>query len=569
MINEKLTEKLTPFAQTRLKDGYCLEGETIQQAFWRASTAFADDQAHAERLYSYVADKQWFMFATPLLSNGGTKRGLPISCFLNHVDDSRHGIAEHYAENLWLSTNGGGIGSNWSAVRSVGTGTSIGNQTTGVVPFLYGAYAISLASNQGSTRRGSIAFYLDISHPEIEEFIKLRAKGGIETRRAREGHLAVNISDSFMEAVRDGTHWDLIDPHTKQVKKTVSARDLWKMLLIERHETGEPFIHWSDHSNNALPQPLKDLGLRINNSNLCTEIMLPTNKDRTAVCCLSSVNLEKFDEWQHDSQFIEDMMRMLDNALQVFIDTAPAYMWRAIGSARQERSVGLGAMGLHAYMQRKGIPFESALAVGINLRMFQHIQRETEKASRKLAMERGEAPDMRGTGLRFAHTTAIAPNASSAIFLNTSPGIECFPTNYFVQKTLSGSFSVKNKVLDDVLKQKYGLDGQDLEDAWIKVAMDKGSVRTLDFLSDDDKLIFKTAEEVSQSWVIRLAAERQKFIDQGQSLNLYVPNEINLADWSRLHFAAWEQGIKSLYYVRTSALARADAISTDCLACEG
>lgn len=569
MINEELTAKLSAFAQARLRDGYCMPGESIQEAFARASKAFADDEEHAKRLYDYVANKQWFMFATPLLSNGGTKRGLPISCFLNHVDDSRGGLADNLSENLWLSTNGGGIGSNWSAVRSVGTRTSGGNETTGVVPFLYASYALALAANQGSTRRGSIAFYLDVSHPEIEEFIRLKAKGGVETRKVREGHLGVNIPDSFMEAVRDDLPWELKDPHTGETRKIISARQLWKDILIERHQTGEPYLHWIDRSNEALPAELKARGLRVTCSNLCSEITLPTDKDRSAVCCLSSVNLEKFDEWKHDPQFIEDLLRMLDNALEVFITTAPKTMHRAIHSAYRERSVGLGAMGFHSYLQSHNIALESPVVVGINKRMFSHIQEKVNEANFKLGAERGEAPDMEGSGKRFAHCTAIAPNASSAIFLATSPGIEANPANYYVQKTLSGSFSVKNKWLDEVLKKKYDLHDEVLESVWEEIARSEGSVQHFEWMDVHDREVFKTATEVSQFWVVKLAADRQKFIDQAQSLNIYAPTQVNLKDWSKLHFSAWEQGLKTMYYCRTSALVRADAISTTCVSCEG
>jgi len=565
---------LTEFAKTRLRDGYTVGSETIQEAFARASCAFADNAAHAQRLYDYCAKYQWFMFATPLLSNGGTQRGLPISCFLNFVPDSRDGIASHYAENIWLSTSGGGIGSDWSTVRSVGTRTSKGNETTGVLPFMHVSDSLSLAANQGSTRRGSNAMYLDISHPEVEEFIRCRrATGGNEHRMNRNSHIALNILDSFMEAVVADDNWELIDPHTKEVKKVLKARQLWVEVLRERKEQGEPYLHFIDESNRKLSPELKAKGLKVRHSNLCTEILLPTEEGRTAVCCLSSVNLEKFDEWQQDELFIIDLYRMLDNALTVFIEDAPAPMVAAVYSATMERSVGLGAMGFHSYLQQKGIPFDSPMAVGQNKKMFKHIWDLSQDANRLLADERGSPPDLQGSRKRFAHMLAIAPNATSSIFLETSPGIEMMPTNYYVQKTLSGSFSVKNKILDKVLRIKYNLDEDALFKAWQEIAINEGSVQELVFLDSVDKAVFKTAPEVDQLWVIQHAADRQPYIDQGQSVNIYVPAQTTIKYLNDIHFMAWRKKLKTLYYCRSSALTRASRIvevdESSCPACEG
>lgn len=570
MINNSNDAKLTEFAKTRLKDGYCLEGETIQEAFWRASQAFADSAAHAARLYSYAADKQWFMFATPLLSNGGTKRGLPISCFLNFVDDSRTGLAEHYAENIWLSTSGGGIGSDWSSVRSVGTKTTGGNETTGVMPFMHVADALALAANQGSTRRGSNALYLDISHPEVEEFIRCRrATGGNEHRMNRNSHIALNIPDAFMEAVSTDSPWDLIDPHSKEVKKTLRAKQLWVDILRERKEQGEPYLHFIDESNRQLNPMQRELGLRINHSNLCTEILLATNAERTAVCCLSSVNLEKFDEWCQDTFFIEDLMRMLDNALTAFIDDVTPGMDKARYSAHCERSVGLGAMGFHSYLQHRMIPFESPMAVGANKRIFKHIREKADAANVRLGLERGSPPDIEGSGKRFSHLLAIAPNATSSIFLATSPGIEPVPANYYLHKTLSGSFRVVNKHLARVLENLYP-NAEDYNTVLADIAANEGSIQHLHLLDNHVRDVFKTAPEIDQRWVIQHAADRQEFIDQGQSVNIYVPAQTTIKYLNDIHVMAWKLKLKTLYYCRSSALTRASVITdSDCIACEG
>jgi ribonucleoside-diphosphate reductase alpha chain len=545
-----------------MADRYLDEGEkSPQEAFARVACAFSDDSAHAQRLYDYVSNC-WFMFATPVLANGGTSKGMPISCFLNKVDDSREGLGNHYAENLWLSTSGGGIGTDWSGVRSVGTSTSKGNQTTGVVPFIKVADSLTVASWQGSTRRGATAVYLSVSHPEIEEFVEIRKPTGDANRRSLNIHNAITISDAFMQHVESGEKWDLIDPHTNKVVNSIDARDLWMKILAMRVATGEPFLFFEDTANKALPKHLKDKGLRINHTNLCTEIMLPTAPDRTAVCCLSSVNLEFYDEWSQCDSFIEDLLRMLDNVLQCFVQDAPDYMWRAVNSAKNERSVGLGAMGFHLFLQKKGVPFEGVMASSWNARIFKHIKGSCDKANYLLGEERGEAPDAIGTGLRFSHTNAIAPNANSSVLCgNTSPAIEPFNANAFTQKTLTGVFLIKNKALSALLETKYQISGKELDKIWQRVILEKGSVQHLDFLSDLERDTFKTAMELDQNWVIEHASVRQPYIDQAQSINLYIEPTISKGDLHKLHKSAWAKGLKSLYYCRAKSIGSTEIVS--------
>lgn len=557
-----------------------------QECFARAACEFATNKAHAQRLYDYVS-KQWAMFATPILTNAGTSRGMPISCFLNYVPDSIEGIMDHVLENGFLSSYGGGIGGDWSHVRSIGARTSRGNVSTGLIPFVRIMDSVTNAVQQGSTRRGAYAAYCDVSHPEIEEFIEIRdpamtSSSDFNRRCTGVGfHHAVNIPDAFMEAVSKGTEWNLIDPKTEEVRKTVDARTLWMRILTQRLETGEPYIHFIDTSNRELPKPLKDKGLRINSSNLCSEIMLPTDKNRTAVCCLSSVNVAKFEEWYDDPLFIQDMVEMLDNVLEYFINNAPKQFWRAVYSAQQERSIGLGTMGFHIYLQSRGIPFESPMAVGQNMRIYRHIKEKAVEASRKLASERGEAPDMLGTGLRFAHLMAIAPNANIAnICGDTSPSIEPFNANVYRQKTLSGDFIVKNKVLDKMLRETYNLGPEELEDTWLRINRDHGSVQNLEFMSEHHKQVFKTALEIDPMWIIEHAAVRQPYICQGQSVNVFLPSNVHKNTLHRVHFVAWEKGLKALYYCRstparyTEGISKQDVVytqkeSTDCLSCEG
>ena len=587
-IDYRRDKYLSEFSIKTLEDRYMVEGEkSPQDAFARAARTFADDEAHAQRLYDY-ASKLWFMFSTPVLSNGGTKRGLPISCFLNYVEDSRGGITDHYTENAFLSSVGGGVGGCWNDVRSVGSKTSAGSESTGVIPFLKVVDAEMLAFSQGVTRRGSYAAYLDMSHPEIEEFLDIRKPtGGDVNRKSTNLHHAVTVSDEFMELIEQATRvegfddsWDLIDPHSGKVTKTVSAKTLWVKLIQNRVETGEPYIMFSDTVQDALPQFQKDLGLKVHHSNLCSEITLATAEDRTAVCCLSSVNLEEYDEWSDNDQFIPDLVRMLDNVLTHFIDNAPNELWRAKFSAEKERSIGLGAMGFHAYLQRHNIPFESVLAKGANNRMFTRIKSEAVRATKELAVERGECVDGRGSGVRNAHLLAVAPNASSSIICgNTSPSIEPYRANAFTQKTKSGSSLLKNEYLQHALQE---ID-MDTEEVWKSIITNNGSVQQLDFLDEYTKDVFKTAVEIDQRWVVEMAGDRQEHICQSQSLNIFFPANVSKQELHAIHMMAWKKKVKTLYYLRSEAMKRAETVSDEalrkyifesidegaCLACEG
>ena len=573
------------FSMRTLEDRYMVADETSpQQAFARAAKVFSDDDDHAQRLYNYVS-QHWFMFATPLLSNGGTERGLPISCFLNYVDDSREGITEHYTENAYLSSFGGGIGGTWSDVRAQGTKTSKGSESTGVIPFMKVVDAEMLAFSQGITRRGSYASYLHMSHPEIEEFLDIRKPtGGDTNRKCLNLHHGVVIPDKFMEIIHRATKeegfddsWELIDPHSGEVKKVVSARTLWVKLLQNRMETGEPYLMFEDAVQADLPDFQKRKGLRVNHSNLCSEITLATNEERTAVCCLSSVNLEYYDEWKKVPAFIPDLVRMLDNVLTYFIENAPDSLERAKYSAFRERSVGLGAMGFHAYLQKSGVPFEGVFAAGINDEIFSHIKSEAQRETERLAVERGACPDDDTCSVRNAHLLAIAPNASSSILCgNTSPSIEPFRANAYTQKTKSGSHLHKNKFLEKELEKV----GSNDENTWKSIVANKGSVQHLDVLSDNIKEVFKTAVEINQSWIVEHAASRQQYICQSQSVNLFFPPDVNKGDLHNIHMLAWAKNMKTLYYLRSEAISRADNVSNqikreiifeqeDCLSCEG
>tara|TARA_Y100001963_G_scaffold97036_1_gene133559 strand:+ start:12759 stop:14513 length:1755 start_codon:yes stop_codon:yes gene_type:complete len=584
MIDYDRDELLTDFGKTTLKDRYLLPDETSpQDGFMRAAKAFSDNEEMANRIYSY-ASKLWFMYSTPILSNGGTSRGMPISCFLNYVGDSREGLTGHYTENAWLASIGGGIGGYWGHVRSDGVSTSGGSQSSGSIPFLHVVDSEIMAFSQGKTRRGSYAAYMDISHPEIIEFLEMRKpSGGDIHRKCLNLHHAVNISDEFMQLIEkciaEPTYddsWDLIDPHTNEVVRTVSARDLWQKILEIRVATGEPYISFTDTIYEGMPETQKKLGLNVHHSNLCTEIVLPTDEHRTAVCCLSSVNLEKFDEWKNNNLFISDLVRFLDNALTYFIDHAPDSVFRAKFSAANERSIGLGAMGFHAYLQSKGIPFEGALAKSMNLKIFKHIKEQAVAESKRLAIKRGEAPDMEGTGMRNAHLLAIAPNASSSIICGTtSPSIEPYRANAYVQKTMSGSFLVKNKYLEKLLEKK----GINTEKTWTSILANRGSVLHLKELSDFEKDTFKTAIEINQQWIIEHASDRQQYICQAQSVNVFVPADVNVKELHDIHMLAWKRKLKTLYYCRSEAIKRAELLSkkiertiipeADCLACEG
>jgi ribonucleoside-diphosphate reductase alpha chain len=551
---------LTDFGKATLQDRYLLAGESFQDLFARVARAYADDTAHAQRLYDYMS-KLWFMPATPILSNGGTQRGLPISCFLNSVEDSLDGIVGTWTENVWLASNGGGIGTYWGGVRSIGEPVKGNGQTSGIIPFVRVMDSLTLAISQGSLRRGSAAVYLDVHHPEIEEFVEIRKPSGDFNRKSLNLHHGIAITDEFMEAVRDDRPFALRSPVTHSPLKTVSARLLWQKILETRLQTGEPYLLFIDTANRALPKHQRELGLTVRQSNLCSEILLPTGRDhrgepRTAVCCLSSVNFETWDEWSGEPRFVEDLLRFLDNVLEDYIASAPESMAHAKYSAERERSVGLGAMGFHSFLQANGIPFESALAKSWNMKMFKHLRAAADDASRVLARERGACPDAaeRGVEERFSHKLAIAPTASISIICGgTSACIEPIPANIYTHKTLSGSFSVKNRALQKLLAAK----GRDTAETWRSILEHEGSVQHLDTLDENEKAVFKTAFEIDQRWVIDLAADRTPSICQGQSLNLYLESDIHKWDLLMLHWTAWERGIKSLYYCRSKSVQRA------------
>ncbi len=557
---------LTEFGKVTLKDRYLLPGESYQDMFARVAFAFCDDDDHAQRVYDYVS-QHWFMPATPILSNGGTERGLPISCFLNSVEDNLDGIVNTWNENVWLASNGGGIGTYWGGVRSIGEKVKDSGQTSGIIPFVRVMDSLTLAISQGSLRRGSAAVYLDVHHPEIEEFLEIRKPSGDFNRKSLNLHHGLNITDEFMEAVRDGREFALLSPKTQEVIRHVDARTLWQKILEIRLQTGEPYLVFSDTVNRQMAAHQRQLGLKVSTSNLCSEIMLHTGKDhlgeeRTAVCCLSSVNAEKYWEWSTEPQFIEDIMRFLDNVLQDFIDRAPDSMARAKYSAMRERSVGLGLMGFHSFLQGQGIPFESAMAKSWNMRLFKHIRQGADKASLVLAQDRGPCPDAadRGMMARFSHKMAIAPTASiSTICGGVSPCIEPIPANVFTHKTLSGSATIKNRHLLKILEAK----GQNTQEVWTSILEHEGSVQHLDCLSQDEKDTFKTAFEIDQRWVIEFAADRSPFVCQGQSINLFLPGDIDKWDLLMLHWTAWEKGVKSLYYCRSKSVQRAGFAGSD------
>ncbi len=551
---------LTLFGKDTLDDRYLLPGENYQDLFARVADAYADDQDHAQRLYDYIS-RLWFMPATPVLSNGGTGRGLPISCYLNSVSDSLEGIVGTWNENVWLASRGGGIGTYWGNVRGIGEPVGLNGKTSGIIPFVRVMDSLTLAISQGSLRRGSAACYLDVSHPEIEEFLEIRKPSGDFNRKALNLHHGVLLTDEFMEAVRDGASFDLKSPKTGEVRATVDARSLFQKLVETRLATGEPYIVFSDTVNRMMPKHHRDLGLKVSTSNLCSEITLPTGtdhlgNDRTAVCCLSSLNLETWDEWHEDRMFIEDVMRFLDNVLQDYIDRAPTEMARAKYSAMRERSVGMGVMGFHSFLQMKGIAFESAMAKAWNFKMFRHIAAGADEASLMLAQERGPCPDAADMGVmqRFSCKMAIAPTASISIICGgTSACIEPIPANIYTHKTLSGSFIVKNPYLEKLLASK----SKDSTNIWNSILEHGGSVQHLDFLSPEEKGVYKTSFEIDQRWLLEFAADRTPYIDQAQSLNLYIPADVDKWDLMMLHFQAWEKGIKSLYYLRSKSIQRA------------
>jgi len=574
----------------RLKESYMTDDEdTPQKRFAFVSSNFASNPEHAQRLYDY-SSKHWLSYSTPILSFGRSKKGMPISCFLNYINDTAEGLVENLSETNWLSMLGGGVG--------IGFGIrSSDDKSTGVMPHLKTYDSSCLAYRQGRTRRGSYATYLDISHPDVIHFLEMRKPTGDQNWRCLNLHHGINISDRFMEIVErcmtdpevdDG--WNLIDPHSGEVRDTVSARALWQKILEMRMETGEPYIHFIDTSNRHLPEFQKELGLKIHQSNLCSEIILPTDKERTAVCCLSSVNLENYDAWSKDNNFLKDVAEMLDNVLQYFIDNAPDTVSRAKYSAKRERSIGIGALGFHAYLQKKNIPWESATAKGTNLRMFKLIRSKLDDANLELGKTRGEAPDAAGTGRRFSHVMAVAPNASSSIIMgNTSPSIEPFRANAYRQDTLSGAYFNKNKYLDSLIQDKVKENKKlDYEEIWSSIIANDGSVQHLDVFTDWEKDVFKTAMEIDQRWVIEHGADRQFYIDQAQSLNLFFRPDVNIKYLHAVHFLAWKQGLKTLYYCRSEKLGKADRVSKrierevikeldfqsmidgdNCVACEG
>ena len=551
---------LTDFGRTTLEDRYLLAGESYQDMFARVATAFCDDADHAQRIYDYIS-RLWFMPSTPVLSNGGAQRGLPISCFLNAVPDSLEGIMSVWNENVALASNGGGIGTYWGGVRSIGEKVKGAGQTSGIIPFIRVMDSLTLAISQGSLRRGSAAVYLDVHHPEIEEFLEIRKPSGDFNRKSLNLHHGISITDEFMEAVREGAPFGLRSPKTGEVVRAVDARTLWQKILEIRLQTGEPYLIFSDTVNRAMPEHQRDLGLKVRQSNLCSEIMLHTGKDhlgaeRTAVCCLSSVNAEMFLEWRDHPTFVEDIMRFLDNVLQDFIERAPPEMKHAVYAAQRERSVGLGLMGFHSFLQSQNVPFESALAKSWNMRLFKHLRRQCDAASRTLAAERGPCPDAADKGVmeRFSHKLAIAPTASISIICGgTSAGIEPIPANIYTHKTLSGSFAVKNPYLERLLDEK----GQNTSAVWDSILENEGSVQHLDFMTSDEKDVYKTAFEIDQRWVVELAADRTPDVCQSQSVNIFLPGDVNKWDLHMLHWQAWERGCKSLYYLRSKSVQRA------------
>lgn len=564
-LDHSRDERLTLFGKATLDDRYLMEGETYQDLFARVASYYGSDAGHAQRLYDYMS-QHWFMPATPILSNGGTSRGLPISCFLNEAEDSLKGIVELWNENVWLASRGGGIGSYWGNLRSIGEDVSRNGKTSGVIPFIRVMDSLTLAISQGSLRRGSAAVYLPVWHPEIEEFIELRRPtGGDPNRKALNLHHGILISDAFMRAVEGNEDWALISSKDHTVVRKISARALWIRILTTRIEQGEPYIVYSDTVNNARPEHHKLAGLEVKTSNLCAEITLPTGidhkgKSRTAVCCLSSLNLEYWSEWSENTQFIPDVMLFLDNVLQDFIDNAPDEMERARYAAGRERSVGMGVMGFHSFLQANNIPFESVMAKVWNKKIFKHVRAQADKASVILANERGPCPDAEDYGIneRFSHKIAIAPTASISIIAgNVSPGIEPISANVFLQKTLSGSFTVRNQYLHKLLKEK----GQNTDAVWLSITLNKGSVQHLKFLSQDEKDVFKTAFELDQRWIIEHAADRSEFICQSQSINLFLPANVHKRDLHQIHYQAWKKGVKSLYYCRSLSLQRADDVS--------
>ncbi len=565
-IDRSRDVNLTDFGKATLKDRYLGHNESFQDLFARVASIYADDNLHAQRIYNYISNL-WFMPATPVLSNGGTERGLPISCFLNEAGDSLNGILDLWSENVWLAARGGGIGSYWGNLRSIGEKIGKVGKTSGIIPFIKVMDSLTLAISQGSLRRGSAACYLPIDHPEIEEFIEMRRPtGGDVNRRSLNLHHGVLVSDDFMRAVETGDQWALRSPKDRSVQSTIPARNLWIRLLTARIETGEPYIIYIDTVNRQIPQHHKLAGLKVKTSNLCSEITLPTGmdndgKERTAVCCLSSLNIDTYDQWKDEPKFVEDVMRFLDNVMTDFINKAPDSFANAKYSAMRERSVGLGVMGLHSYFQQKNIPFGSVMSKVWNKKIFKNIQEKVDAASVSLAEERGACPDAKEYGIkeRFSNKTAIAPTASISIICGgSSPGIEPIAANSYTHKTLSGSFNVKNKYLKKVL-QKYK---KDTDEVWSSITTNQGSVAHLDFLTAEEKDTFKTAFEIDQRWIVELGADRTPHISQAQSINIFIPADIHKKELHNIHFQAWKKGLKSLYYCRSKSIQRAENVNS-------
>ena len=563
-IDRSRDTNLTDFGKATLKDRYLGHSESFQDLFARVASVYADDNLHAQRIYNYISNL-WFMPATPILSNGGTERGLPISCFLNEANDSLEGITDLWEENVWLAARGGGIGSYWGNLRSIGEKIGKVGKTSGIIPFIKVMDSLTLAISQGSLRRGSAACYLQIDHPEIEEFIEMRRPtGGDVNRRSLNLHHGVLVTDDFMRAVETDGQWALRSPYDGTVQSTLPARNLWIRLLTARIETGEPYIVYIDTVNRQIPQHHKLAGLKVKTSNLCSEITLPTGMDndgkqRTAVCCLSSLNIDTYDQWKDDPQFVEDVMRFLDNVMTDFINRAPDEFAHAKYSAMRERSVGLGVMGLHSFFQQKNIPFGSVMSKVWNKKIFKNIQEKVDAASVSLAEERGSCPDAEEYGIkeRFSNKTAIAPTASISIICGgSSPGIEPIAANSFTHKTLSGSFNVRNKYLKKIL-QKHK---KDTDEVWSSITTNQGSVSHLDFLTAEEKDTFKTAFEIDQRWIVELGADRTPHISQAQSINVFVPADIHKKELHDIHFQAWKKGLKSLYYCRSKSIQRAENV---------
>jgi len=564
-IDRSKDSKLTEFGKATLSDRYLGQNESYQDLFARVASVYADDNLHAQRIYNYISNL-WFMPATPILSNGGNERGLPISCFLNEAGDSLNSILDLWSENVWLAAKGGGIGSYWGNLRSIGEKIGRVGKTSGIIPFIKVMDSLTMAISQGSLRRGSAACYLPIDHPEIEEFIEMRRPtGGDPNRKALNLHHGILVSDAFMRAVETNSEWALKSPKDGIVQSTLSARNLWIRLLTARVETGEPYIIFVDTVNRQIPQHHKLAGLNVKTSNLCSEITLPTGidkdgNDRTAVCCLSSLNLETYEEWKDQPNFIEDVMRFLDNVLTDFINRAPDSFKDAKYSAMRERSVGLGVMGLHSFLQKNSIPLESVMSKVWNSKIFKHIQTHVDKSSKKLADERGACPDAEEYGFkeRFSNKTAIAPTASISIICGgSSPGVEPVAANSYTHKTLSGSYNVRNKYLKKVL-EKYNKND---DETWSTITTNQGSVEHLDFLTQNEKDVFKTAFEIDQKWIIELGAERTPYVSQAQSINIFLPADVHKKELHQIHFQAWKKGLKSLYYCRSKSIQRAENVN--------